>query len=139
MDCRFCELISLHPDAVLRAGAHTFIVLSDPRLMKGHLLVIPKRHVEKLSELTREEREELIDETIRAEEKLLAVFPGCDISQHFRPFIPDNPLKVSHLHVHIRPRTLDDELYLAVQSHEQEIFAPATDAEREEYRKLLQA
>jgi len=104
--------------------------------MSGHVLVIPKRHVEKLSELSKEEREELLNETITIEEKLLTKVSGVDISQHYRPFIPENPLKVDHLHVHLRPRELNDELYEKVQIYEKTIFAPLTEEEIGEYKTL---
>ena len=45
-------------------------MFSNPRLMEGHLLVIPKRHVEKLSELNEEERKELFDTVIEYQEKI---------------------------------------------------------------------
>lgn len=137
MPCPFCQIVAEKSKRILRKSPATITVLSDPRLMPGHLLVIPKRHVQKLSELTDGQRAELMNETILAEERLLTKFPGCDISQHFRPFIPDNPLKVSHLHMHVRPRSLDDELYLKVQKFERDVFAPTSAAEEEEYRWLL--
>lgn len=137
MLCPFCQIVAEKSKRILRESPATITVLSDPRLMPGHLLVIPKRHVQKLSELADGERAELMNETILAEERLLTKFPGCDISQHFRPFIPDNGLKVSHLHIHVRPRSLDDELYLKVQKFEHDVFAAASDAEEDEYRELL--
>ncbi|HUC31239.1 MAG TPA: HIT family protein [Candidatus Paceibacterota bacterium] len=137
MDCRFCNIQEEHPDRLLREGKYTFAILSDPRLMEGHILVIPKRHVEKMSQLSREERDELLDETIKIEEKLLTKVSGIDIAQHYRPFIPENLLKVNHLHVHIRPRELNDELYSKVQIYEKSVFTPLTEEEITEFKSFL--
>ena len=138
MNCRFCDIVNGTGDNILRQTEHSFAILSDPRLMPGHMLVIPKRHVERLGELSKEERDDLIDETIKLQEKILkAVAPGCDICEHFRPFIPDNSLKVSHLHIHLRPRALDDGLYEKVQIYEKALFREPDNGEFEKYKKLL--
>jgi histidine triad (HIT) family protein len=137
MPCAFCVLQKDHPEKIIREGEYVFAILSDPHLMKGHALVIPKRHVEKLSELSKDERDELMDEVVKIEEKLLTKAPGADISQHYRPFLPESPLKVNHLHMHIRPRELNDEFYEKVQVAEKDIFVPLTDEERLEYGELL--
>ena len=106
--------------------------------MPGHFLIIPKRHVERLSELTKEERQDLLEEVTYLQEKIIAkLAPGCDVCQHYRPFIPDNKLKVSHLHFHLRPRKLDDELYLKVQIHEKEMFKSVEEGEVEKYRVIF--
>ena len=138
MECPFCKILTEQTEQVLKQSEHTFTVLSNPRLMPGHTLVIPKRHVEKMSELSSDERRELFDEALRVEEKILArLAPGCDMTQHYRPFIPQNDLKVDHLHIHVRPRHLNDDLYTKVQAREREVFAELSKEECEKYRKLL--
>ena len=119
MACPFCDL---QKSRIIYAGENIFVIYSNPRLMKDHLLVIPKRHVEKLSELNEEEKKELIEITIRFQEKLLKKYPGCDIRQHYRPFIPQSQLSVNHLHVHLQPRKFKDELYEKCQKYETDIF-----------------
>ncbi len=138
MNCPFCSIIQNSTEEVLRETEHAFIVLSNPRLVPGHLLVIPKRHVEKFSELPEAERAELLDEVIRLEESILDKFAsGCDISQHFRPFIQQSKLKVNHLHVHVRPREFEDELYKEVQGREKEVFKDLDRADIAKFKKLL--
>ena len=138
MHCPFCDIQKEEKGKILRDNKYTFVVLSDPRLMSGHLLVIPKRHVERMVELTKEEREEFFDQTIELQEKILGtVAQGCDISEHYRPFLPNGKLKVAHLHMHIRPRSLDDDLYMKVQIHEKDIFLPPTQEEFERFKNLL--
>ena len=138
MECRFCKIANEDSKCIIRNTKYTFTVLSDPRLMKGHLLVIPKRHVERLSELVKKERTNLFEEVINIQEKILKkIAPGCDICEHYRPFIPDNKLKVSHLHIHLRPRELNDELYEKVQIYEKDVFQDIEDKEWEKYKKLF--
>lgn len=138
MNCRFCTLKEDEAGRILNETEYTLTVLSNPRLMIGHTLVIPKRHVEKLSELSKEEREAVFQEVMRVEEKLLANGAGgCDITQHYRPFIPENALKVNHLHFHVRPRELDDELYAKSQIFERDIFQHISDEEVVKYKQVL--
>ena len=112
-------------------------MFSNPRLMEGHLLIIPKRHVERLSELNEQEKKDLLETVIEFEEKLLKVFPGCDIRQNYRPFIKQSDYKVDHLHVHLQPRTMEDDLYKKVQVFEKDVFKRSTKDEENKLIKLL--
>lgn len=138
MNCRFCEIISRDKDKILRESKYTVTIFSDPKLMEGHLLIIPKRHIEKMNELDAEERKDLFDEVIDVQDKIISKFSkGCDISEHYRPFIPENKLKVDHIHIHIRPRELDDELFMKVQINESRVFTEANYGSAEKFRELL--
>ncbi len=135
--CPFCRILSEDKKRIIRQTENTFTVLSNPRLMPGHLLVIPKRHIEKFSELTEAEKNELFNEAIKLQEKILEKYGGCDLSQHYRPFIVQNRLKVNHLHIHLRPREFEDELYKKVQIHEQEAFTDLSEPEFQKYKNLF--
>lgn len=138
MNCVFCEIITENFERIIRQTERVFVVLSNPKLMRGHLLVIPKRHVEKLDELDKEERTELFEEIINVENKILEkIASGCDITQHYRPFVQQNNLKVDHIHFHLKPREFEDELYKKVQIHEKELFSELTKEELEEIEKLI--
>jgi diadenosine tetraphosphate (Ap4A) HIT family hydrolase len=137
MDCPFCQ-IQQDKTTILNNGNHVRVILSNPRLMKGHLLITPKRHVEKLSELNQEEITELINKTIEFQEKILNTFAkGCDIRQNYRPFQKQNNLKVNHLHIHLQPRELEDELYKKCQITEGKIFTVLTEDEKREIFALF--
>jgi diadenosine tetraphosphate (Ap4A) HIT family hydrolase len=139
MECRFCNLEEKESERILKVFTHCTVIFSNPRLMPGHLLVIPKRHLLNLCELSEEERKELFDVTITYQEKILKhVAPGCDIKQHNRPFITENDLKVDHLHIHLQPRGFEDELYLKSQIHDIQIFQKLTQVEVSELATLLQ-
>lgn len=127
MGCVFCEIVEGNkPREIVSETKNFVVILSNPSLMKGHTLVIPKRHVEKLSELKDDEKRELIEEIIKIEEKLLEKFSGCDIKQNYRPFLEESGLKVSHLHFHVQPRELNDELYKNSQIYEKDLFKEIT-------------
>lgn len=103
--------------------------------MPGHLLVVPKRHVEKISNLNKNEQEELFKTIIEFQEKILSkVASGCDIRQNYRPFQKQSRLKVHHLHFHLHPRELFDELYEKCQVFEKDVFK---DLFSEELDKML--
>lgn len=139
MICSFCDLNQeTDQKRILESNQYNTVLFSNPRLMKGHLLVIPRRHVEKLSELRQEEREELFETVTRFQEKILSTMAGgCDVRHHYRPFIKDGRLKRSHLHIHLQPRELEDELYKRCQHFETDIFHEMTDDEMAEERRLL--
>lgn len=116
----------------------SWVILSDPRLMPGHSLIIPKRHVERLVELQLDEQLDVARLTVRMQERVLvAGATGCDIRQHYRPFIPQGKIKVNHLHVHIQPRYLEDELFQKAEKFERELFTPLETAELAEWREKL--
>jgi diadenosine tetraphosphate (Ap4A) HIT family hydrolase len=137
MTCPFCT-IDQEKNRIIKEKTHVLAILSNPRLMPGHILVIPKRHIEKLSELGEEEQKELFDTAIEFQEKILnKIAKGCDIAQHYRPFIRDNKFKVSHLHIHLQPRELKDKLYQKVQIHNAKVFKDLTDKEAKEIIEIL--
>lgn len=136
--CPFCKIYTEKKDQILFESKDSFVILSDPKLMDGHLLVVPKKHVEKLSQLNGREKIDIIELTVKTQEKVLEkLTDGCDISQHYRAFIPNSKYKVEHLHIHIRPRELDDELYLKVQVNENSIFKNIDNEEVEKYKDIL--
>ncbi len=137
MDCPFCVIDKIKT-RIIKKGKHCFVVLSNPRLVPGHLLVIPKRHVEKASQLTKEESGEIFKTIIEFEEKILEKFSsGCDIRSNYRPFMKQNWVKVDHLHFHLQPREFEDELYQKVQKYEKDLWQDLSEEEKEKFTKLF--
>lgn len=129
MPCPFCDL-DHQKTRILKDGAQVRVIFSNPRLMPGHLLVVPKRHVEKISELNKEERQEFFQTVIKYQEKILSkLATGCDIRQHYRPFQTQSKLKIDHLHIHLLPREFNDELYEKCQVYEKGIFKELSEGE----------
>lgn len=137
MDCPFCN-IDENRNPVLKDGKCVKVILSNPCLMPGHILIVPKRHVEKVSELRKEEWEEFFRAFIEFQEIVLKkIAPGCDIRQNYRPFQKQDRLKVNHLHFHLQPRHLFDKLYEKCQVSEKEVFKNLTQKELDKMVKIF--
>lgn len=135
--CPFCNPSGIST-RVIKRSRNVLVLLSDPRIMPGHLLVVPKRHVEKLSELTRRERHDILDSVIDFQERLLSRFaPDCGLTQHYRPFQREDGLKVNHLHIHLEPRRYHDKLYRKCQIFEKPLFRRPSNKEVNKLCRML--
>jgi diadenosine tetraphosphate (Ap4A) HIT family hydrolase len=133
-DCPFCS----PGDRVLKENALAQAMLSNPRKVPGHFLVMPKRHIEKPWELTHDELAAVFDLIFFIEKKIVGKLgDGCDVRQNYRPFLPAGRLKVDHLHFHVYPRSLNDYLYKVAEVYETDLFADLDPLERDEVAKLL--
>ena len=136
MECPFCNL-DMEKTRILDETQKTRTIISNPALVKLPLLVIPKKHVEKPSELDKQEREEIFNQIIKFQELLLKKFSGCDIKQHFKPFLKQDDYKINHLHFHIIPREFEDEIYKKCQINEKQVFKFLNQEELEEIKNKL--
>lgn len=137
MDCPFCK-INKEKTRIVEQTKNNLVILSNPKLVSCHILVIPKRHVERLFELNELEKEDIMKLLIKYQEKILKkVSSGCDIRQNYRLFQKQGKIKVNHLHIHLQPRELEDELYEKCQIFEKEIFKELESGEIEKFSKLL--
>ncbi len=133
-DCPFCNLTD-KKSRILEEGKYTYVMLSNPRLMPGHLLVIPKRHIEgKLEDFSREERDETLDLLSKYQAKILKnIASGCDIRQNYKPYVENSRTHVNHMHFHLNPRELKDELYEKSDVHRIPLYK---DLSKEEIQKV---
>ena len=132
--CPFCD----PGEVVVKANTHAHAILSDPHKVPGHLLVLPKRHVEKPWELTHEELTDIFDLIFFIEQKVIGQLgDGVDIRQNYRPFIKANKLKVDHVHFHVLPRSEGDYLYKVSGQYENNLFAALDAGERDAVVKIL--
>jgi len=102
--------------------------------MPGHLLVIPKRHVERMSELNDAELLELIHVVNTYCDKVLKFAKGYMVKNNFMPFLEESRLKVNHMHIHILPRNFSDDLYTKALFNESTLYEDLSD---EEYSIIL--
>jgi len=139
MSCGFCNLDPKR-NKVVYDGDLVFVMPSNPRLMQGHLLVIPKRHIEKPWELTSEERKEIFETVLKFQKKVIdhKIATGCDIRQNYRPFLPEGETKVNHVHYHILPRKLNDHLFEKSEIGHGKVFKMMTEEELETSVKLFE-
>jgi histidine triad (HIT) family protein len=130
MPCPFCNIVELKY-RLLEEGDDFIVILSNPRLMPGHTLVIPKRHVLKPSEMTAVERKNVFDAILKWQDKITASFStGCDIKQNYKPFLKETRIKVDHVHYHLYPREFEDKYFSVVDKHTSSLFEPLSDEER---------
>ena len=109
--CVFCSYPDQNNDKqqlIVMRYKHFFIALNLFPYTKGHLLIIPNKHVKQLNDLSDEERYELID-LINGSLTILnqALKPdgtnvGINLGEVAGASIPD------HLHIHILPRYKND-------------------------------
>jgi len=135
MNCPFCGT----DQRVVKTNEHALVLLSNPRKVPGHALVVPKRHVEKPWELTDLERRDIFDLVDYVSQKLIAagLGDGVDVRQNYRPFLQQNNLKVDHVHYHVIPRALDDYIYQISEKYDAELFADLDPKEAAEITKIL--
>lgn len=120
-NCPFCDASR----SAVNSNKYAILLLSNPRKVPGHCLVVPKRHVEQPWELTEQELKSIFALIFETEQKLLAagLGEGVDVRQNYRPFIDQNNLKVDHVHFHVIPRAADDYIYHISEKYDAELFA----------------
>lgn len=113
--CVFCDALT-HPDEPLLAytGTRAFVILNKFPYNNGHLMVVPKRHVPRLSDLDPAELLELMTLSQAAERALDAVYAphgfnmGINLGRSAGAGIAD------HLHLHVVPRWDGDTSFMTV-------------------------
>ncbi len=133
-NCPFCSFT----DRVIKDNASAYTILSNPRKVPGHFLVIPKRHTEKPWELTAKEIQDVFKLIFFIEKSIIGKLgSGCDIRQNYRPFIEQDDVKMNHVHFHVIPRNKNDYIYSVSEKFEVDLFAELDDLEHQEVAKLL--
>ena len=106
MDCIFCKIISGEiPTKKILETNNSLAFLDAFPLTKGHTLVIPKKHHDKIQDLSSEENTDLFSTVHRVISKvdrltgatLVAVHNGKEAGQ-----------EIPHVHVHLVPRSSGD-------------------------------
>ena len=106
MDCIFCKIIAGDISAkILKETPNSISFLDAFPLAKGHVLVIPKNHHQKIQDMSDDENTDLfslvhlmvskVDSMTGA--TLVAIHNGKEAGQ-----------EIPHVHVHLVPRSIDD-------------------------------
>ena len=133
--CPFCDL----KQRALKENKLAFVLLSDPRKVKGHFLVIPKRHVEKPWEVAENELVAIFELIFFVQKRISReLAQGCDVRQNYRPFLKQGRLKIDHVHFHVIPRSFEDELYTSVEKYETPLFKDLSPPEYDQMAKILE-
>ncbi len=108
MECVFCSETALKFEKFYE-DKHFIAVYNIRPVVKGHCLVIPKRHVESLLELDENERKDFISFSNKATFVALKYANANDFD--FLLQMGENAgQSIKHLHFHILPRKRDDAL-----------------------------
>lgn len=133
-NCPFCAL----EGRVLKENKLAWAILSNPRKVPGHFLVMPKRHIEKPWELKDDELIDVYELIFFIERKLVnKLGEGVDIRQNYRPFLKPGPIKQNHVLFHVYPRYYEDYLYQVSEKYETDLFTDLDPGEIAEFAKLL--
>ena len=135
--CPFCNF---KPSEIVKSNDHALVVLSNPRKVPGHTLVLPKRHIEEPWQLTADELTDVFKLIFYVEQRYLGKLgDGVDVRQNYRPFKQQNNLKVNHVQFHVIPRADNDYIYSVSEKFEKDLFADLDNLERKEVEKLLKS
>ncbi|MFH1751982.1 MAG: HIT domain-containing protein [archaeon] len=139
MVCRFCEIVEKRIQPVIRESENTLTFLSNPCLIEGHALVIPKKHFEDIREMPKELLHEIMDEIVETKKMLLEKLEveGCTLIQNFLPFQKENWRKVNHIHFHVIPRKNLDEFWVKVHVHFDKVFKKMSKQELEKVKEQI--
>jgi len=106
--CIFCAAVDKDvtemDNLVVHKSKHTIVMMNLYPYNNGHLMIVPKRHLGSLEEITPEESHELMDEILLAEKVLQKIYSpqgfniGANLGRAGGAGIED------HVHFHIVPR-----------------------------------
>lgn len=106
--CLFCSIVSGETDAAVVWQDDGFVAFLDIRpLFKGHLLLVPRRHVVTLPDLPAPLRDPFLAATQRLASALV---DGLGAQGSFVAMNNTVSQSVPHLHAHVVPRTRGDGL-----------------------------
>ncbi len=106
MDCIFCKIVSgVIPTKVIAETKNSIAFLDAFPLAKGHTLIIPKHHHEKIQNMSLEENSDLFSTMHKVISKvdkltgatLVAIHNGKEAGQ-----------EIPHIHIHLVPRSVND-------------------------------
>jgi histidine triad (HIT) family protein len=133
--CPFC---TIEPERIIHSGELFVSLLSNPRLRRGHTLIIPRRHVETPTDLRSHELQAIYTEIPRVQTCMIGTLAtGCDTWQKYQPFVPQGRIKIDHVHFHVLPRDPDDRLFMTPEESQLDVFEPLESSEQTEMLALL--
>lgn len=109
MNCPFCNDLK-EQETLIHKTKYSQVAINLHSLKKGHLMVMPLRHVEKYNDLTQEEAKDIFD---------LIEFFSEIIKKTYGdyPIITINPINgrsLPHLHIHLVPTKINTRSYISL-------------------------
>ena len=106
MDCIFCKIVNgTIPAKKLYETQHSIAFLDAFPLVRGHTLVIPKNHYDKVQNMSEPDNKDLFDTVRIISGKLELLSPSSLIAIHNGK---ESGQEIPHVHVHIIPRNSSD-------------------------------
>ena len=106
MDCIFCKIVKGEiPAKIIDETEKSLAFLDAFPLTKGHSLVIPKNHYEKMQQIPPEENAELFETVRRVLSKVDKLTNATLVALHNGK---DSGQEVPHVHIHLIPRSKQD-------------------------------
>ena len=106
MDCIFCKIVSKEiPTKILVETESCIGFLDAFPLAKGHALVIPKNHYEKIQDLPTEINTEIFSMVHSLISKIDSLTGATLVAIHNGK---ESGQEIPHVHVHLIPRSKDD-------------------------------
>ena len=106
MDCIFCRIVSKEiPTKILIETESCIGFLDAFPLAKGHAIVIPKKHYEKLQDLPTDTNTGVFSAVHSLISKVDSLTGATLVAVHNGK---DSGQEIPHVHVHLIPRTKDD-------------------------------
>lgn len=112
----FCDALDTEDGRALTlfVGTTGFVILNLYPYNAGHLMVVPKRHVALLADVTHDELVELADLTRLSEMALNEVYAPQGINLGMNLGRPAGAGIVDHLHIHLVPRWTGDTNFMSI-------------------------
>lgn len=107
-DCVFCRIVAgLEPASLVHEDEHALAYMDLRQFHPGHVLVIPRRHMNDVRDLDDETGAALMSLVARITRAVAAAFPNEGLSL-WHSIGEAGFQEVPHLHIHVHPRRLDD-------------------------------
>jgi len=111
MECVFCKIINKElPAYIVYEDEDTMAFLDINPVSKGHLLVVPKKHYSRLSEIPQEELKRFF-QGLQNVVKMVE----SNLSKHYNIVVNQGELAgqvINHLHFHIIPRYGNEQIFI---------------------------
>jgi len=133
--CLFCEIQKEEDEKVgiLKRGENWFIILNSFPYTSGHVMVVAKRHIDRLAELTEEEANELITLLKLCEKAIDGAYKPDGINIGVNRGSSAGAGIVGHLHFHMVPRWNGDTNFMTTLADTRVV----SEALEDSYKKLL--
>jgi len=108
VNCPFCNNLN-EQGTLVHETEYSLVAINLHSLKNGHLMILPKRHVEKYIDLTSSESKDIFD--------LIELFSNVIKKAYGNyPIITINPIhgrSLPHLHIHLIPTKINTRIYVS--------------------------